>query len=63
MLKEKLTEKLIKLLDVKSIVTILFTITYVILVLWPKVIPSEFSEIFKVIIYFYFGTQVGKEMK
>lgn len=53
-------EKLAKLIDVKSIVTIALTITFVILCLNGKALDDKFVDIFKLIIVFYFGTQAAK---
>lgn len=50
-----------KLIRVKSIVTLLICLVFCILALC-KVIPvDQFVEIFKIIIIFYFGSQVGKK--
>lgn len=53
-------EKLAKLIDVKSIVTIALTVTFVILCLNGKTLDDKFIDIFKLIIVFYFGTQAAK---
>ena len=53
-------EKLAKLIDVKSIVTIALTITFVILCLNGKTLDDKFVDIFKLIIVFDFGTQAAK---
>lgn len=52
---------LIKLLKVKSIVTILITIVFCILSIRGDVKADMFITIFTVIIGFYFGTQKTKE--
>lgn len=52
-------DKLAKLLDVKSIVTLLLTGTFVVLAVQDR-IPQDFMMIYTVIIGFYFGTQAGK---
>lgn len=52
-------EKLAKLIDVKSIVTILLTIAFVILSFVGKV-SREIMTIYTVVISFYFGTQATK---
>jgi len=54
-------EKLAKLIDVKSIMTLLLTLVFCILALCGMVSPSEFVTIFTVIVGFYFGTQVQKK--
>ena len=54
-------EKLAKLIDVKSIVTLLLTLVFCVLMFCKDVVPSEFIQIYTVIIAFYFGTQVAKK--
>ena len=52
--------KLVKLIDVKSIVTILMTIVFS-LMSWKGIVSSEqFVTIFTTVIAFYFGTQQNK---
>lgn len=50
-----------RLLTVKSIVTILLTIGFLILSLSAKTIPDTFADIYKMIVVFYFGTQAGRK--
>jgi hypothetical protein len=50
--------KLLKLLEVKSIVTILLTIVVVVLALKGQ---FDIKDIYLIIIGFYFGTQATKE--
>lgn len=52
-------ERISKLFTVKSIVTILLTIAYIILTFLCKMTP-EFQTIYVVVISFYFGTQHEK---
>jgi hypothetical protein len=60
-MKEKLIERLNKLLTVKSIVTILLTLVFCYLSI-IRVVPVElFLSVFTVVISFYFGTQAKKE--
>ncbi len=54
-------DKLKKLIDVKSIVTITLTIIFSILALKDKISAEQFLTIFTVIISFYFGTQFQKQ--
>lgn len=54
-------DKLAKLINVKSIVTILLTIIFSIMTLRGKISSDNFMSIFTVIIAFYFGTQYGKK--
>lgn len=53
-------DKLTKLIDVKSIVTILFTIVFCVLSLKEIVDNEQFITLYTTIIAFYFGTQFGK---
>lgn len=57
---KKLLEKVAKLIDVKSIVTLLLTVVFAILAM-RSVISEQFLTIYTVIISFYFGTQAGKK--
>lgn len=53
-------EKLVKLLSVKSIVTITLTVVFAVLSGKGKISSTEFLTIFTMIVSFYFGTQVEK---
>ena len=53
-------EKLKKLIDVKSIVTILLTIIFCVLAYRHDISAEQFLTIFTVVISFYFGTQFKK---
>lgn len=53
-------EKLAKLIDVKSIMTLLLTAVFSLLAVLGKVSPDQFVTIFTVIVGFYFGTQAQK---
>ena len=54
-------EKLSKLIDVKSITTLLLAITFTILSLIGKIPSDDVSKLFTYVIIFYYGTQVGKK--
>lgn len=54
-------ERINKLLTVKSIVTLIFTVVFAFLALTEKVSGTEFLTIYTAIIGFYFGTQSKKE--
>ena len=54
-------ERLIKLLAVKSIVTIMLTIVFCVLSLLGIIDAQMFLTIFTVVIGFYFGTQAEKK--
>jgi len=53
-------ERIAKLINVKSIVTILLTLVFAYQTCAGAVSESNFMEIFKLIVIFYFGTQIGK---
>lgn len=53
-------QKLAKLIDVKSIVTLLLTIVFCILSVRKDVSSEQYLTIFTTIIAFYFGTQYSK---
>ena len=54
-------EKLAKMIDVKSIMTLSLTIVFCVLALTGVVSGQEFLTIFTVIVGFYFGTQAQKK--
>lgn len=54
--------KLAKLIDVKSIVTLALTVLFCILA-YKGTIPQEVNNIYLMIIAFYFGTQHAKKME
>lgn len=51
--------RLQRLLTVKSIVTVLLTVGFLILSLTAQDVPAIFAEVYKMIVIFYFGTQAG----
>lgn len=53
-------KQLQKLIDVKSIVTLILTVTFVILAIMKVISGDKFFEVFIMIISFYFGTQYQK---
>ena len=53
--------RLAKLINVKSIVTIVLTAVFSALSLKGRITPESFLTIFTVVIGFYFGTQAKKE--
>ena len=53
-------ERLSRLLCVKSIVTLVRTVTFALLALWGRVSEQQFMTVFTVVIAFYFGTQSQK---
>ena len=54
------TDKLVKLITVKSIVTLLLTITVMIITMRNKITGSELLNIYTTVIAFYFGTQSAR---
>lgn len=55
------TQRLARLLSVKSIVTIILTCVFAYLSIIGIIVAEQFQTIFTVIISFYFGTQAKKE--
>ena len=53
-------DKFIKLLSVKSIVTLMLTIVFAYMCIAQKISEQQFMMIFTVVISFYFGTQHEK---
>lgn len=56
----KIRERLAKLIDIKSIVTILLTLVFCYLAITGMIAAQLFMTIFVVVIGFYFGTQAEK---
>lgn len=54
-------ERLAKLIDVKSIVTIVLTGIFSFLAVTGNISGQEFLTVFSVVIAFYFGTQTAKK--
>lgn len=52
--------KLVKLVDVKSIMTLLLTVTFIVLSIRKDLSTEMFYDLFKMIVVFYFGTQSVK---
>jgi len=55
-----LKEALVKLLKVKSIISIVFVACFAYLSVTQKINTESFMEMFKLVIIFYFSAQVGK---
>ena len=53
-------KNLAKLIDVKSIVTLILTAVFAVLSLKGKISPEQFQTVFTVVISFYCGTQYQK---
>lgn len=58
--RHTMKQKLTKLIDVKSIVTILLTAVFCVLALRRTITAEQFITVFTVVISFYFGTQSAK---
>lgn len=53
--------KISKLINVKSIITLLLTSVFSYLALTGKVASNEFMNVFNIVIAFYFCTQIDKK--
>lgn len=56
-------EKLAKLINVKSIITILLCCVFCYLSIAGYIVADQFMTVFTVVIAFYFGTQAEKKNK
>ena len=56
----KIRVQLEKLIDVKSIITIILTVIFAVLAIKGDVMSSEFLSVFTMVIGFYFGVQHEK---
>ena len=54
-------ERLAKLIDVKSIMTLLLTIGFIVLTVTGEISGEQFNMIFTMVVGFYFGTQSQKK--
>lgn len=54
-------ESLMNLLKIKSLVTIITTLAFVVLLFTRETLPQEFTVIYTSIISFYFGVQTTKK--
>lgn len=59
-MNEKIAKRVASLLSVKSIVTIILTVVFMVLSLRGDVTGQDFLTIFLMVISFYFGTQSQK---
>lgn len=53
-------EKLTKLIDVKSLVTLTMTVTFAVMSISGRLSAEQFLTVFTTVIAFYFGTQYRK---
>lgn len=58
---KKIIDKIAKLIDVKSIMTLSLTACFCILCFYK--VPTELKDIYLIIVGFYFGTQSQKNIK
>lgn len=56
-----ITERIAKLIDVKSLSTLTMVGVFAFLSVTGEISPEQFLTIFTVVVSFYFGTQVGKK--
>lgn len=56
-----ITERIAKLIDVKSLSTLTMVGVFAFLSITGEVSPEQFLTIFTVVVSFYFGTQVNKK--
>ena len=54
-------ERLAKLIDIKSIITLALTVVFCFLSITGTIAASQFLTIFITVVSFYFGTQVKKQ--
>lgn len=54
-------ERLLKLINVKSIITIMFSLVFSVLTITGEISAEQFMNIFTVVIAFYFGVQAEKK--
>ncbi len=59
---KELWQRITKLIDVKSIMTLTLTIVFAVLVLRGNVTNEQFMTIFTMIVGFYFGVQSAKKV-
>lgn len=59
----KIKERLAKLIDVKSIITLSYTFTILIMASLGKKIPDELAESYKYILLIYFGSKTASDIK
>jgi uncharacterized membrane protein len=54
-------ERLAKLIDVKSIVTLLLTVTFIVLAFLEIISGEQVNNVFMIVISFFFGVQTAKK--
>ena len=56
-------EKISKLINVKSIVTIILTLVFSYMSVVNRISSDQFLTVFSIVIAFYFGTQMNKNVE
>lgn len=56
----RIVDKIVKLIDVKSIVTLIFAVTFTVLAVKGAISAEQFLTVFTTVIAFYFGVQHQK---
>lgn len=56
-------EKISKLINVKSLVTLILTLVFSVQTVRGYILPEQFQTVFTTVIAFYFGTQYQKNSK
>ena len=56
----EIKRKLAKLIDVKSIMTLLLTLVFCVLAATEVITPDQFMTVYAVVISFFFGTKTGQ---
>lgn len=59
----KIKDRLAKLIDVKSLVTLILTVVFAVQTTKGIITSDQFQTIFTTVIAFYFGTQFNKNSK
>lgn len=57
----KIRERLAKLIDVKSIMTLTLTVAFVLLVAQGQIAGEQFMSVFTMVVGCYFGVQIAKK--
>lgn len=59
----KIRDRLAKLIDVKSLITLILTVVFAVQTTKGIITSDQFQTIFTTVIAFYFGTQFNKNSK
>ena len=58
---DTISQKVAKLIDVKSIITMLLTVGFIYMSVAADSVPESYIDIYKMIVVFYFGYQSAKK--